>query len=71
MATKISILKACGTGDEKKLLELLETGDARVDEIDVQGVGGLHRAARQGHTAITEILLQRGAPIDARDRKMV
>ncbi|XP_071435410.1 ankyrin repeat domain-containing protein 39 [Pithys albifrons albifrons] len=56
---------AARDGDEPRVLQLLErSGDPA--EPDGAGYTALHYASRNGHLAVCRLLLQRGAPCDAR-----
>ncbi|XP_038016346.1 ankyrin repeat domain-containing protein 39 isoform X2 [Motacilla alba alba] len=59
------IWAAARDGDEERVLRLLERrGDPA--EPDLAGYTALHYASRNGHLAVCRLLLERGAPCDAR-----
>ncbi|NXK96682.1 ANR39 protein, partial [Formicarius rufipectus] len=56
---------AARDGDEMRVLQLLERrGDP--GEPDLAGYTALHYASRNGHLGVCRLLLERGAPCDAR-----
>lgn len=52
-----TVLKAAQGGDVALLTQLLQAG-ASVGEIDTEGSGAVHRAAREGHVAALEVSKQ-------------
>ncbi|KAM4883534.1 ankyrin repeat domain-containing protein 39 isoform 2-T2 [Sylvia borin] len=59
------IWAAARDGDEARVLQLLERrGDPA--EPDLAGYTALHYASRNGHLGVCRLLLERGAPCDAR-----
>ena len=63
-----ALLEASKTGDNSQIISLLESG-SNIDTTDAYGMQPLHWSALWGHTAVVELLLDRGATgIDAPDK---
>jgi len=61
----------CSRGDINKVLEFFrKSPDDLRNAIDPTMKTGLHLAAREGHTALVEILIQKGFNVNARDRTL-
>ena len=58
------LCEAAALGDETRVTALLETGDAP-ERRSLDGWTPLHLAAFMGHASVAQLLLARGAPVDA------
>jgi hypothetical protein len=61
------LFSAVGSGDEKRVRELLAADPAAARLKDDAGATPLHYACLNGHRKIVEALLEQGADINARD----
>ena len=57
---------AAASGDIEQVKELLASG-TDMDEVDGKQRTALHHAARRGHVAIVELLIERGADVNPRE----
>jgi len=63
-----SLLLSCASsGDLTGIIQLLDEG-ASVNSCDYDKRTGLHVAASEGHVAVVELLLSRGADVNPVDR---
>lgn len=61
------LMIGAATGDEKRVLGLLEDG-ANVESRDYSNRTALHVAACEGHANVVQLLLEHGARVDVRDK---
>lgn len=69
-ATK-KFLRLCQGGDMEGVKSMLDADESILGCRDAQGASGLHRAAREGHTEMLQVLLERGLGANSVDQKMV
>ncbi len=63
------MMQAAGNGDVELLRRMLDDSDASIEDIyDEHGTGLLHWAALYGHLEIIELLIERGADVDMKDK---
>jgi hypothetical protein len=62
-----NIHQAAQAGDVGRVAALLDATPTLVAEKDQNGRTPLHRAARNGHVEVARLLVEKGAPLDARD----
>lgn len=63
------LLKAAGAGDLEKVTAMLDEDPALVRARDADGSTALHYAAWHGHREVVELLLARGADLDAKNTR--
>eukprot|EP00934_Nitzschia_sp_Nitz4_P003723 Nitzschia sp. Nitz4//scaffold33_size148984//463//2508//NITZ4_002907-RA/size148984-snap-gene-0.0-mRNA-1//1//CDS//3329548364//3713//frame0 len=63
-----NFITAAADGDLNEVLLLLSLGDFKVDEGDYDKRTALHLAAGEGHADIVELLISKGANVNAADR---
>jgi ankyrin repeat protein len=63
---KLDFFEACLVGDEKEVTRRLETEPALAKSWHPMGWSGLHFGAFSGSAAVVRLLVDRGAPIEAR-----
>jgi hypothetical protein len=52
-------------GPVEKLVEMLDSGEVGIEDLDVMNLRPLHKAAARSHIAAMEVLLARGADVNA------
>eukprot|EP01001_Neometanema_parovale_P011410 NODE_7654_length_752_cov_67.470588_g7405_i0.p1 GENE.NODE_7654_length_752_cov_67.470588_g7405_i0~~NODE_7654_length_752_cov_67.470588_g7405_i0.p1 ORF type:complete len:206 (-),score=11.49 NODE_7654_length_752_cov_67.470588_g7405_i0:55-672(-) len=62
-----NIFVACRKGDSDRVLALVKDDPSVVHQCYEDGDTVLHRVAHHGHLACVEVLLEHGAPVDARN----
>ena len=63
------LLESAKRGDLEQVKAALEAHPEMINQVDNMGATALHHAAYEGHHRVAELLLERGANINARDRR--
>src|SRR5690349_1518038 len=64
-----NLIAAAKRGDVEEIRTILQSHGALINEMDDLGATALHHAAFGGHRAAVELLVERGADINARDTR--
>lgn len=66
-----ALFASCARGDVDKVLEYLrKSDDSAIDAVDSTMKTGLHIAVKEGHIALSEVLIQKRFNVNCRDRTL-